>query len=259
MALEYCSVEKSGHLTVVTLNRPEVMNALHYEADCELDRVWNEFAADPDQWVAIVTGAGARAFCTGNDLKAHAKAGGPRRFPRSGFGGFSTRFDLDKPVIAAVNGLCMGGGFELALACDLIIAAENALFALTEPRIGLAALAGGVHYLPRAIGLPRAMGMLLTGRRVPAAEGYGLGFVTALAGEGKALDAAREWAAQMLECSPVALRTTKQVARQSLTIPDIETACRFDYEAAKKLRASHDYLEGPRAFAEKRKPNWTNS
>jgi crotonobetainyl-CoA hydratase len=257
--LEYCKVETEGHLTIVTLNRPEVMNSLHYEADCELDRVWNDFAADPDQWVAIVTGIGDRAFCTGNDLKAHAKVGGSRRFPRSGFAGLSTRFDLDKPVIAAVNGVCMGGGFELALACDIVVAADNALFALTEPRIGLAALAGGVHYLPRAIGLQRAMGILLTGRRVPAQEGYQLGFVTAVAPQGKALEAARQWAAQMLECSPVALRTTKQVARQSLSISDIETACRFEYDAAKRLRASHDYREGPLAFAEKRKPQWTNS
>ena len=106
----------------------------------------------PNGKVAIITGAGDRAFSTGNDLKMHAKRG-VRQIPKGGFAGLTTRFDLDKPVIAAVNGIAMGGGFELALACDLVIAAENAFFALSEPRVGLSALAGGVQYLPRAIGL----------------------------------------------------------------------------------------------------------
>ena len=212
---EFCTVEKDGHLTIVTINRPDVMNSTHYEADLELDQVWDEFAEDPEQWVGIITGAGDRAFSTGNDLKMHAKRG-VRQFPKGGFAGLTTRFDLDKPVIAAVNGIAMGGGFELALACDLVIAAENAFFALSEPRVGLSALAGGVQYLPRAIGLPRAMGILLTGRRVPAKEGYELGFVTAVAPAGGAMEEARKWAAQMLECSPLALRATKEVARKTM-------------------------------------------
>ena len=193
-SLEYCTVEKHGHLTIVTINRPEVMNSLHYEGDLELDAVWNDFQQDREQWVAIVTGAGERAFSTGNDLKAQAKVSGRRQFPPGGFAGLSTRFDLDKPVIAAVNGMAMGGGFELALACDLVIADETALFALPEPKVGLAALAGGVQYLPKAIGLPRAMGILLTGRRVSAREGYELGFVTAVTEKGKSLDAVVEMA-----------------------------------------------------------------
>jgi crotonobetainyl-CoA hydratase len=257
---EFCTVERDGHLTVVTINRPDVMNSLHYEADLELDQVWREFAEDTEQWVAIVTGAGERAFCTGNDLKVHAQRG-VREFPPSGFAGLTTRFDLDKPVIAAVNGIAMGGGFELALSCDVVVAAENAFFALSEPRVGLTALAGGVQYLPRAIGLPRAMGILLTGRRVPAKEGFDLGFVTALAPAGGALEEARKWAAQMLECSPLALRATKQVARKTMLGDDFEQkllAAR-EFPAARRLRTSNDYVEGPRAFAEKRKPNWTNT
>jgi enoyl-CoA hydratase/carnithine racemase len=257
--LNYCTVERDGHLTVVTINRPEVMNATHTEADEELHGVWNDFAQDPEQWVGIVTGAGERAFSTGNDLKAHAQRG-VRNFPPSGFAGLTTRFDLDKPVIAAVNGIAMGGGFELALACDLVIAAQDAFFALSEPRVGLAALAGGVQYLPRAIGLPRAMGILLTGRRVPAKEGYELGFVTALAPAGQALAEARKWAAQMLECSPLSLRATKEVARKTMLGEDFERkllAAR-EFPAAKRLRASEDFKEGPRAFAEKRKPVWQN-
>ena len=256
---EFCTVERDGHLTIVTINRPDVMNSLHYEADQELDAVWNEFAEDPEQWVAIVTGAGERAFSTGNDLKMHAQRG-VRHFPPSGFAGMTTRFDLDKPVIAAVNGIAMGGGFELALSCDLVIAAENAFFALSEPRVGLTALAGGVQYLPRAIGLPRAMGILLTGRRVPAKEGFDLGFVTALAPAGGALEEARKWAAQMLECSPLALRATKQVARKTMLGDDFEqkVLAAREFPAAKRLRTSEDYVEGPRAFAEKRKPDWKN-
>ena len=256
---EFCTVERDGHLTIVTINRPDVMNSLHYEADQELDAVWNEFAEDPEQWVAIVSGAGERAFSTGNDLKMHAQRG-VRNFPPSGFAGMTTRFDLDKPVIAAVNGIAMGGGFELALSCDLVIAAENAFFALSEPRVGLAALAGGVQYLPRAIGLPRAMGILLTGRRVPAREAYELGFVTAVAPAGGALEEARKWAAQMLECSPLALRATKQVARKTMLGEDFEQkllAAR-EFPAVERLRTSEDYVEGPRAFAEKRKPDWKN-
>jgi enoyl-CoA hydratase/carnithine racemase len=255
----FCRVEKEGRLTIVILNRPEVMNALHYEADLELERVWTEFGDDPQQWAAIVTGAGDRAFCTGNDLKAHAKVG-RRDLTPGGFAGLSTRADLDKPVIAAVNGAAMGGGFELALACDVIVAAENAFFALSEPRVGQAALAGGVQYLPRAIGLPRAMGILLTGRRVSAREAYELGFVTAVAPPGQALSEAKKWAGQMLECSPVSLRATKQAARRSMFTPEFRTELRSvtELEAVQRLLASTDYQEGSRAFAEKRKPNWAN-
>ncbi len=256
---EFCIVEREDHLTIVKLNRPEVMNSLHYEADMELEQIWNEFAADDDQWVAIVTGEGDRAFCTGNDLKAHAQRG-VRHFPPGGFAGLTTRFGLDKPVIAAVNGIAMGGGFELALSCDLVVAEEGAFFALSEPRVGLAALLGGVQYLPKAIGLPRAMGILLTGRRVPAREAFELGFVTALAPTGGALSEARRWAAQMLECSPLALRATKQVARRTMFGEDFErkVLTAREFPAARRLRSSEDYVEGPRAFAEKRKPRWKN-
>src|SRR6185295_12906210 len=159
-----------------------------------LGDVFDNFAADPDQWVAIITGAGERAFSAGNDLKVTA-AGGPRGSTHpSGFGGVVSRFDLDKPLIAAVNGIAMGGGFEIALACDLIIAADTAIFALPEPRVGLAALAGGLHRLPREIGTKRALGMILTGRRVSAAEGKSLGFVNDVVPTGEALAAAKKWA-----------------------------------------------------------------
>ena len=167
MDLKFSKVTRKGPVTIVTLSRPEVYNALHTDAHFELNKVFDDFSADPEQWVAIVTGAGDKAFCAGNDLKWQA-AGGKRGWDKGGFAGLTSRFDCDKPIIAAVNGVAMGGGFEIALACDLIIASENATFALPEPRVGLAALAGGVHRLPRQIGLKRAMGMILTARHVGA-------------------------------------------------------------------------------------------
>ena len=119
--LEFCRAELDGHILTVTINRPEVMNSLHPPANFELEEVFNDFANDPEQWVAILTGAGDRAFSAGNDLKYHA-SGSQRGTPKTGFAGLTARFDCDKPIIAAVNGVAMGGGFEIALACDLIIA-----------------------------------------------------------------------------------------------------------------------------------------
>ena len=253
----HCIVQDEGRLRIVTLNRPEVMNALHSEAHQELAQVWDEFAASPDLWVAIVTGAGERAFSAGNDLKMQA-AGKRGPTPPSGFAGLTKRYDLDKPVIAAVNGIAMGGGFEIALACDLIIAAENALFALPEPRVGLIAGAGGVHRLPRMIGQKQALGMILTGRRVPAAEGKALGFVNEVVPEGQALEAAKRWAALILECSPLAVRASKQAVYAGMDQPTLEQAIGTIYPAQQRNIDSEDYVEGPKAFAEKRKPLWKN-
>ena len=252
---EFFTAEREGHVLTVTLNRPERMNALHSPAHFELDEIFNEFEADPDLWVGILTGAGDRAFSAGNDLRWQAE-GGTREKPKSGFGGITERFDRTKPLIAAVNGVAMGGGFELALACDVIIAAENARFALPEPKVGLAALAGGLHRLPRAIPVKRAMGMILTARHVPAAEGYELGFVTQLVPEGEALSAAKAFAAQIEECSPVSIRTSLDVVRRGLEYADVRDAMMMHYDSVKTLRDSEDMIEGPLAFAEKRKPNW---
>jgi crotonobetainyl-CoA hydratase len=219
--------------------------------------VLDAFAADPDQWVGIITGAGDRAFSAGNDLK-HQATGGEMRSPPSGFAGLTSRFDLNKPLIAAVNGVAMGGGFEIALACDIIVASESAVFALPEPRVGLAALAGGLHRLPRAIGVKRAMGMILTGRRVSAAEGAELGFVNEVVAPGELMNAARRWAAQIAELSPMSVRASKSAVFRGLDEPSLEAAIKGQnrYPAVAALFSSEDFVEGPLAFAQKRAPNW---
>lgn len=253
---EFLRAEREGRLTIVTINRPEVYNALHSPAHFEFHAVFDDFAADPEQWVAIVTGAGDKAFSAGNDLKYQA-AGGPRARPPTGFAGLTQRFDLDKPVIAAVNGFAMGGGFEIALACDIIVASENAVFALPEPRVGLAALAGGLHRLPRIIPQKQALGMILTGRRVSAEEGLRLGFVNETATREDLMPAARRWAAQILECSPLSIRASKQAIQRGLDKPTLEDAITATYPAVQELYGSADFVEGPKAFAEKRAPKWT--
>ncbi len=257
MAYEFIRVDREGPITVFTLNRPEVMNALHSPAHFELDDAFNAFAADPDQWVGIVTGAGERAFSAGNDLK-HQATGGEMKSPPSGFAGLTSRFDLTKPLIAAVNGVAMGGGFEIALACDLIVAADTATFALPEPRVGLAALAGGLHRLPRMIGQKQALGMILTGRRVSAAEGQALGFVNEVVPPAELMAAARRWAGQICELSPMSIRASKEAVYKGLDEPTLEAAIKGQnrYPAVSALFKSEDFVEGPMAFAQKRAPAW---
>jgi crotonobetainyl-CoA hydratase len=256
MNYEYSNVEKDGKLWVITLNRPERMNALHSPAHFELEEIFNEFSTDPDAWVAIITGSGERAFCAGNDLRYQAEGGKLERNPM-GFAGLTSRFDLKKPIIAAVNGVAMGGGFEIALACDLIIASENARFALPEPKVGLAALAGGMHRLPRQIGMKRAMGMMLTGRTVEAQEGLSLGFVNEVVAHQDLMESAKKWAESIMECSPTSVRTTKDVAMSGLSHASVETAMEQKYDSVVDLFTGEDFVEGPLAFSEKRKPNWT--
>ena len=257
MAHQFCTVQDEGRLRIVTLNRPEVLNALHADANDELSAVWDEFA---DAGRSVGRHHHRRRRASVLRRQRPEGSGGGKRRPNgpNGFAGLSHRFDLDKPLIAAVNGVAMGGGFETALACDIIIAAENAVFALPEPRVGLIAGAGGVHRLPRSIPMKKAMGMILTGRRVPAREGFELGFVTEVVPEGQALEAAKRWAGMILECSPKAVRASKQASYRGLDEQKLETAMRTVYPAQQENIESQDYIEGPKAFAEKRKPNWLN-
>ncbi|WP_101758009.1 enoyl-CoA hydratase-related protein [Oceanicoccus sp. KOV_DT_Chl] len=254
---EFCLVEKKQHLWEVTINRPEMLNALHPPANFELESVFNDFASDDDAWVAILTGAGDKAFSTGNDLKYQA-SGKSLTFPDTGFAGLTKRFNLDKPIIAAVNGFAMGGGFEIALACDLIVADENASFSLPEPKVGLAALAGGIHRLPRQIGEKLAMELLFTGRNVSAEEAKQIGLINRICNAGEALGAARELADEILQCSPMSIQISKQMCRQGQQMADLETAINYRYDAFDRLINSHDFVEGPKAFAEKRKPRWSS-
>lgn len=250
-------VETSDRVTTITLNRPEALNALSNAMHWELHEAFEAFASDPEQWVAILTGAGDRAFCAGSDLKGIAAGSLAKPMPPSGYAGLVDRFDLDKPVIAAVNGIAAGGGFEVALACDIIIAARNARFGLPEPKVGLAAGGGGLHNLPRQIPFKLAMGMILTGDLISAEEGRTFGFVNELVEPGDLASAAHRWARRICDCSPLAVRASKHVAVRSVEMP-LHDALRQQAEflPLKRMMESQDAIEGPMAFSQKRKPNW---
>ncbi len=258
MSPRFITVEANGRVTTITLNRPEVMNALNPQMHDELQAAFDAYAADPEQFICVVTGAGERAFCAGSDLKAAAAGGIAGQYPKNGYAGLIERFDLHKPVIAAVNGVCLGGGFEIALACDIIIASDTASFGLPEPKVGAMALGGGVHRLVRQIGLKRAMGYMLTCRRISAREGYDLGLVNAVVAPGDLRATVDQWCEEILAGAPMAIRATKESAMRGLGEPDVETAMRNqpDYPGFKAWRGAEDTREGPLAFAEKRAPVW---
>lgn len=253
------------HLTVaqgiatLTIDRADRMNALHPAAHYALSAVFDRLSARSDVRAVIITGAGDRAFCAGYDLKDNLETGVMELAP-TGFAGFNARTDYPLPVIAAVNGIALGGGFELALACDFIIATDHASFALPEPRIGWAALGGGIQRLPRAVGMKRAMDIILTGRTVGAAEGLAIGLVSEVVAPDHLMDAAHRWAAQIVACAPLAIRCSKQVAYASFDLPDLASALDIaNHPLAQTVMDSADGVEGKRAFVERRAPNWTGS
>jgi len=254
----FCAVESRGRVLTVTINRPERRNALNRETSFELDAIFDEFERDPEHRVAIVTGAGDAAFCAGADLKQTERTSIEDAVPASGFGGLVARFGRTKPVIAAVNGFAVGGGFELALACDIIVAADNASFGLTEPRVGLAALSGGIQRLIREVGVKRANAMVLTGRQASAAEAVQLGFVNEVVPRAALLETARRYAAEIVLCSPASIRATKEIA-DAFDGQTVRASMEgmWHLPAVKALFASVDSSEGPRAFAERRAPQWS--
>lgn len=258
MDYQYITVSKADHVTRITLNRPEVLNAINQEMHDELQHAFDDFAADDAQYLGVVAGAGERAFSAGSDLKSMARRGRPHDYPASGYAGLIERYDLDKPLIAAVDGVAAGGGFEIALACDIIVATRRSRFGLPEPLVGVIALGGGMHRLARQIGTKQAMGLILTGDLVPADEGYRLGFVTDLVDD-NALDAVIDaWCARILRCAPLAIRASKQSVMRGLDEPDLASAMRNQagYPAFKACYESADRREGALAFAEKRSPRW---
>jgi crotonobetainyl-CoA hydratase len=251
-------IEKNDAVWEITLDRPKA-NAIDSAASRALGEAFVAFGAEPKARVAIVTGAGQRFFSAGWDLKQAAASGSDGDYGPGGFAGLTELFDLDKPVIAAVNGMAVGGGFELALASDMIVAAETAEFFLPEATIGLIPNAGGVLRLPRRLPRAIAMEMMLTGKRLSAREGLALGLVNQIASAGGLRSAARALAGRVLASAPLSAQAIKAVmqATEALSVAD---GYRLMQEgripAYERLRRSEDYFEGARAFAEKRQPVW---
>ena len=255
--------EKDGRVARVTLDRPASLNAMDLRMHEELGRVWDDFEADDELWLAVLTGAGDRAFSAGQDLKELAErnrsdSAAPSTFGSEGKPGWprlTERFDLAKPVIARVNGHAFGGGFELALACDVIVAADTATFALPEAKLGLIAGAGGVFRLARQAPHRVALGHLITGRPMTAARAYELGLVNEAVPAGELDACVAGWVEDVLRCAPLAVRAIKEAVATAATVP-LEQAFRTRYRWEERRMHSADALEGPRAFVEKRPPQW---
>jgi enoyl-CoA hydratase/carnithine racemase len=255
--------EREGPVAVLTIDRPEARNALDFETGEELLRAWGEFRDDGELRVAILTGAGEKAFCAGADLRAVAQfyrsLTPVERLRRSelepGLGGITRNLRIDKPIIAAVNGHCLAGGLEIALACDLRIAAEHATFGLPEVTRGIIPGAGGTQRLPRLIGVEHALDLILTGRRIDAREAERIGLVGRVLPLAELRAQALELALQIAENAPLAVAAAKAAVWRGLDLP-LEEGLRLEQLLAEPVRQSEDAQEGPRAFLEKRKPRF---
>ena len=252
---EHILISNDGPVTHITLDRPKSMNAITPDMHKALNLAFDNFAADSNQRIAVVTGTGDKAFCAGSDLKSGLGV----EYPEGGYAGIGDRFDLNKPVIAKVNGIALGGGFELALACDLIIASSTASFGLPEPLVGAVALGGGLHRLPRQIGLKRAMDIILSSRRVSAKEGLELGFVNKVVSPYTLDKTVQNYCDMILKGAPPAIEASKAVVRRGLGEPDLQGAMaqQDDYPEFKRWKNSDDAMEGINAFIEKRTPEWS--
>jgi E-phenylitaconyl-CoA hydratase len=251
-------VTVEDHIAIIVLNRPEAMNSVDPETRELLYKVWERLRTDDDIHVAIITGAGDRAFCTGADLK---KTMPPKEsfaemfIGRNNPGNMTHTFGCDKPIIEAVNGYAMGGGMELALACDICVASETAKFALSEVRIGSIPGSGGVQRLPRSIGKSDAMLLLLTGDTVDAAEAMRMGVVSRVVPPDQLMPTALAIARRITENAPLAVRSVKRLVTQGMEMP-LNLALDLDRYIWGLLRDTEDRIEGRKAFAEKRKPRY---
>jgi enoyl-CoA hydratase/carnithine racemase len=247
------------HVARVTIDRADRMNAVDETTADELEAIWQRIEADNEVRVVVLTGSGEKAFCAGADMKAggNTKTGVEywEDARPGGFGGLTLRKSLHVPVIARVNGLAVGGGFELVLGCDIVIAAEHASFGLPEARVGRMPLDGGMIVLPRMIPQKIAMGMLMTGNRISAqqAESYGLvNEVVPTAGLDEAVD---RWIAQILRCAPLSVKAIKESVKETSDL-SVEEAQSKRLPSLIAALQSEDGDEGPRAFREKREPDW---
>lgn len=254
--------EKKDHVAYVTLDRPEVLNAMDLRTHEELAAAWDDVEADEDIRLAVLTGAGDLAFSVGQDLRERARlsaAGAPpTTFGSRGQPGWprlTERFDMSKPVIARVNGYALGGGFELVLACDLVVASERAVFALPEALLGLVPGAGGAFRLARQIPLKTAMGYMLTGRRMSADTALSLGLVNEVVAAEHLDLAVDTWVDDLLRAAPLSVRAIKESVMRSLDTP-VREAFAAEYRWERERMHSRDAVEGPQAFSEGRDPVW---
>lgn len=255
---------KNGHVATVTLNRPEVLNAMDRQTHAELAEVWDDVEADDTIRVAVLTGAGDRAFSVGQDLKELAERHRTGESTIASFGSrgqpgwprLTERFDMTTPVVAKVRGHAVGGGFELAMACDLVVAETGARFALPEARLGLIAGAGGVFRLTKQAPFRVALGHLITGRPMSAARAYELGLINEVVPADELDDCVAGWVTDIVRCAPLAVRAVKEVATTALTL-SLPEAFERRYRWEERRMVSDDAHEGARAFAERREPRWT--
>jgi enoyl-CoA hydratase/carnithine racemase len=237
------------------------MNAIDPQTSAELHEAWCDFRDDADLWVGIFTGAGERAFSAGNDLVAMSRAqqeganAVSAAFSRAPFGGITRNFECWKPIIAAINGYCLAGGLEMALACDVRIAAEHAVFGLPEVTRAIIAGAGGTQRLPRIVPFGPALELILTGGRFDAQWALRYGLVNHVVPADQVMPKALELAETICQNGPLAVRLAKESVYRGLSVP-IEEGLRFEIEQSRKVLASEDAREGPLAFAQKRKPEY---
>ncbi|HET7875731.1 MAG TPA: enoyl-CoA hydratase-related protein [Methylomirabilota bacterium] len=252
--------EQTERIVTITMNRPDAMNAIDPETHEALIDAWIRFRDDESAWVAILTGAGEKSFSAGADLKkmipaAFGKGGRGRGHNDYGLGGITRGLEIWKPMIAAINGHCLAGGLEQALACDLRIVAPHATFGLPEVRWAIMPGAGGTQRLPRAIPLAKAMEMILMAQTLTAEQALGCGLVNAVVPLPELMPTAMRWAQTICERGPLAVRAAKEAVVRGLTMP-LGDGLRLEAFLSGTLRGTEDAVEGPKAFAEKRKPQF---